>query len=230
MHEPNAPQTTEKAAAPCGTSPIAPVPLRRPLLVATASVACAGLAAELAEYLLDVPEPLVERFSLSYEANLPTWYITVLLFACSERLAALARVAPERRRSWAAFAGIFAYLSLDEAIQIHEHLALFVPPMRGVLHFGWVIPGALLTLALGLAFAPFLASLSPSTRRRFVFSAALYVGGALLMELPLGWWADTNGDDNLGYGIIDWVEESMELAGATTFLLALEAERKRVRA
>ena len=41
------------------------------------------------------------------------------------------------------------------------------------------------------------------------------------MELPLGWWTDHYGRQNLGYGLIDLVEESMEILGVTIFLLAL---------
>lgn len=210
---------------------IAPGPLRVPLLLATALVAVVGLAAEVAEYELGAPARVVEIFSLSYEANVPTWYATVLLFACSMLLASIAGAEGiSRRKSWAALAAIFAYLSLDEAIEIHELLAYLVPPTGGLLHFGWVIPGAALTLLAGLAFLPFVRSLPSLTRWRFVLAGAIYVGGALGMELLLGWWADTHGDDNLGYGVIDFIEESMELAGASLFLLALDDERRRVSA
>jgi hypothetical protein len=47
------------------------------------------------------------------------------------------------------------------------------------------------------------------------------------MELPLGWWAERAGDDNLGYGLLDWIEETLELAGTTTFLLALHTRLQR---
>jgi hypothetical protein len=155
----------------------------------------------------------------------------VLLFACSARLATIARAERiSHRRSWSVLAAIFAYLSLDEAIQIHEFLAWLPPAQSGLLHFGWVIPGAAITLLIGLAFVPFVRSLASEARWRFLLAGAIYVGGALGMEPLLGWWADTHGDDNLAYGVIDFVEESMELAGASLFLLALDDERRRVRA
>lgn len=229
MHETNAARAAGEAAEPSATGSVAPGPLRAPLWIATAVVALAGLAAEVGEYRFAAPEPLVELFSLSYEANVPTWYATVLLFACSALLATIARAESiTHRTSWSALAAIFAYMSLDEAIQIHEHLAWLVPPLGGVLHFGWVVPASVITLLVGLAFLPFLRSLAPPTRWRFVLAGTVYVGGALVMELPLGWWADTYGDDNLGYGVIDFVEESMELTGASIFLLALHDERRRL--
>jgi hypothetical protein len=60
-----------------------------------------------------------------------------------------------------------------------------------------------------------------SPRRQFLIAGAIYVGGALGMELPLGWWTERAGSDNLVYALIDGVEETMELSGTTLFLLAL---------
>lgn len=206
---------------------VAPGPLRRPLLMATAAVASLGLAAELAEYQLEAPASIVEFFSLSYEGNLPTWYASVLLFACSALLAIIARAEyGVQRRRWWVLAGIFAYMSLDEAVELHEYLGWLIRG-DGLLYYSWVLPAGAITLTIGLAYLPFLRALSSLTRWRFVLAGALYVGGALGMELPLGLWVATHGDDNLGYGLIDFVEESMELAGASVFLLALDDERRR---
>ena len=93
--------------------------------------------------------------------------------------------------------------------------------MHGVLYFSWVVPAGIIVAALGIAYLPFLRRLPARTRWRFVLAGALYVGGALLMELPLGWWAERAGDDNLVYGLLDFVEESLELAGTSLFLAAL---------
>jgi hypothetical protein len=201
--------------------------LARLLIAATALVALAGLAAEVGEHVFGLSEITSELFSLSYERNVPTWYATVLLFACSALLAQIARRAPSHRAHWWALSAIFAYMSLDEAIEIHEHLGRFVEG-EGVLYFAWVIPAGVVVLALGLAYLPFVRALEPKSRRRFLLAGALYVGGALLMELPLGYWTDRHGDDNLGYGLIDFVEETMELAGAAVFVHALADHRARL--
>lgn len=206
---------------------VASGPLRAPLLAATATIAFLGLAAEVAEYRLGAPAPIVELFSLSYEGNVPTWYASVLLFSCSALLAAVARVEHGvRRRRWWILAGIFGYMSLDEAIELHEYLGWLVRG-EGLFYYSWVLPAGALTLAIGLAYLPFLRALPSLTRWRFVLAGAVYVGGALGMELPLGLWVETYGDDNLGYGLIDFVEESLELVGASVFLLALDHERRR---
>jgi hypothetical protein len=45
------------------------------------------------------------------------------------------------------------------------------------------------------------------------------------MELPLGWWTERFGDDGLGYALIDWVEETLEMTGAAAALLVLLRHR-----
>jgi hypothetical protein len=76
-------------------------------------------------------------------------------------------------------------------------------------------------LVLAILYGRFLWALPSRPRWQFIIAGALFVGGAVLCELPLGYWTDIAGRHNLGYGLIDCVEESMELLGVTWFLLAL---------
>lgn len=198
----------------------------RALVSTTIAVSVVGAAAELGGYLLGWPDRWSSALSLSYEGNAPTWYASSLLILCAAALASCAARATQDRSAWGALAAIFAFLSLDEAIELHEHLGGLVPG-RGALFFSWVIPATVVVGVLGLAFARFLGRLDAVDRRRFVIAGALYIGGALAMELPLGWWTEREGDDNLVYGMLDWVEESLELAGATLFLVALRARLAR---
>ncbi|AKF10371.1 hypothetical protein [Sandaracinus amylolyticus] len=201
-------------------------PIAIGLVALTSLVAIAGACAEIGGYVLGWPDALVELVALSFEANVPTWYASALLVLASAALVLCAERAPRDRGAWLALAAIFAFASLDEAIEIHEHLGgLFEG--RGVLYFSWVIPGALVVVLLALAFGRFLLRLPVIDRRRFVLAAVIFVSGALGMELPLGWWTERAGDDNLVYGMLDWVEETLELAGTTTFLLALRARLMR---
>jgi hypothetical protein len=194
----------------------------RGLVAAVALVSIAGLVVELGGYRLGWPDGPVELFGLSYEGNVPTWAASALLVLAAALLVASAERAATDRAAWWALAGVFAFLSLDEAIEIHEHLGGLVPG-SGVLFFSWVIPGAAFVGVVALAFARFLLRLPAPHRRRFVLAGGLYVSGALLLELPLGWWTEREGDDNLTYGLLDWLEESLELAGSTVFVLALRA-------
>jgi hypothetical protein len=201
--------------------------VRNALFVATPVVSLAGLAAEIAEYELGAPGPTVEIFSLSYEQNVPTWFATVLLFSCAAALASIASHAQKHRAAWWILSAIFLYMSLDEAIELHEHLGGLIVA-DGLLFFSWVIPAAIAVVVIGAAFVPFLLALPSASRTRFIVAGAIYVGGALVMELPLGAWTSEHGDDNLTYGVIDWIEESLELAGASFFLTSLVRHRASV--
>lgn len=197
-----------------------------PVTICGAAVAGLGLAVELihtSSHAAPV-EFAVELLSLSYEQNLPTWYASSLLLACAVLLAAIGRDAAlcGRRfhRYWLVLAAGFAAMSLDETAELHEQLHGLAGASEFV-YFDWVIPAGCAVVAIGLAFVPFLRALPPRRRRDVVLAGALYLGGALVMELPLGWWTAIHGTDNAGYALIDWVEESLELAGASWFLIVL---------
>lgn len=200
-----------------------PVPsVIRVLVALTAIFSLAGLAIELARHLGDVHGPLVGLLSLSYEGNLPSWYASALPLACAGLLALVAAGEAQDRRHWRLLALGFCAISIDEAVGFHEQLSGTFDT-SGVLHFDWVIPAGALVIALGLYFLGFLRRLSRETARRFVLAGALYVGGAVLCELPLGWWTEHYGDHSLGYALIDWVEETLEFVGLTVFAAALLA-------
>ena len=198
------------------------VPLLVPLLVVGALVCGAGLGVELARHLgsLDPDGRLRAALSLSYEANLPTWYSAGLLWTAALGLGVCAAREPGRDRAWWwGLAVVFALMSLDEAIELHE--ALGGAELGGVLYFSWVVPGAALVAAFGLAYVRFWWRLSPPARSRFAWAGAVYVGGALGMELPLGAWFEAHGDENLGYALLDWGEETLEIVGVSVFVHAI---------
>lgn len=200
-------------------------PLRRALLCASALVPLLGLLVELAHHTGGgTDSPLVPLLSMSEEGNVPTWYSSALLLGCGAGLLAIAAVVRRAggafARRWELLGLLFLFLSLDEAAQLHERLNGLLH-LRGALYFGWILPVGAALVPLGLAYLRFLRHLPPPIRWRFVLSGALYVGGALGMEVPLGVYAERHGADTLGYALLDLVEETMEVWGATLFLLAL---------
>jgi hypothetical protein len=191
------------------------------VLVALTALFCGlGLAAELLRHLAGLAHPAVLVWSLSYEDNLPSWYASALPLLCAALLALVAAGETVDQTHWRLLALGFVYISIDEAISLHEMLGMLFDT-EGLLHFGWVIPAAAIVLTVGLAFIGFLRRLDRSTARRFVLAGALYVTGALLFELPLGWWTEQYGDDSPGYALIDWCEETLEFAGLTLFAATL---------
>lgn len=202
------------------------IALRRWLALGIAVVAGLGLAAELGKDAL--PPELVSHLSLSYEGNVPTWFSSSLLLACAIAAGAIARGAATWRRHWWGMAIVFGYASMDEAAEIHEHLGGLVGT-HGVLYFDWIIFAAAILIVLSLVFLRFVIALPRATRLGIIIAGAVYIGGAVGMELPLGWWTERFGNDGLGYALIDWVEETLEMIGASLALLALIRHRSEAR-
>ena len=200
--------------------------LIQPLVAVWAFFVISGFLVEAWKYILffDDSYEWLYFFGLSYEQNLPTWYSSSLLLLCAVQLTLAALGATQRnepfRIHWWLLALIFFYISLDETATIHEDFGKSFE-FGGVLYFGWVIPAAVVVVILGLIYLPFLLHLSRRTRWQFILSGAIYVGGALGVELLLGYWTDAYGSKNIGYGLIDLIEESMEIFGASLFFIAL---------
>lgn len=194
--------------------------VRRWLLYAVAVVAGLGLAAEL--WGTDF---LVAKLSLSYESNLPTWFSSSQLLLCALAAGSIAHNSAQWRRHWWFITGLAAWISLDEAAELHEHLGGYLGG-TGVFYFDWVIPAAAIVTMLVLVFVPFIRALHPPTRMRLIVAGVVYVSGALVMELPLGWWTEQHGPDTIGYALIDWVEETLEMVGVALAVGALLAHRE----
>ena len=170
----------------------------------------------------------IALFNLSFEGNLPTWYSSLLLLVCALLLLLIAHLSAATGlpypRHWRVLGLIFLYISLDEAVVIHETLNA---PLRsalslgGVFYFAWVIPFAAVLFLLLLAYLRFLLHLPRRFGALFVLAGAVYVGGALGSELPIGAWYEAHGGDNLVYGLLNLGQESLEILGASIFCAAL---------
>jgi hypothetical protein len=181
-----------------------------------------GLASELVGKagIISDEEGIVPLFSLSHEGNLPTLFQVCVLLACAAMLALIARAEKAAggrwHRQWRWLALGFAFIALDEWSSIHELFNALLD-FRGVLFFGWILPYGIVALVAGIAFIPFVLARPRRVRIRFLLAGTIYVAGAIGMELPLGWWTDQHGMDNLGYALLDWGEETLELIGAGLF-------------
>ena len=171
---------------------------------------------------------LVPLMDLSYEGNIPTWYSSLLLFACACLLLLIGQLTSQDgqpyRWHWRLLGLIFLYISIDEAVMIHESLNT---PVRtalgvgGVFYFAWVVPFAAVLAGLPLVYLKFLLSLPPRFRILFVIAGAVYVGGALGTELPISAWYEAYGGDNLVYGLLNLAQEGLEILGASLFCWTL---------
>ena len=161
-------------------------------------------------------------------------------------LLAVIAVAKKRRGDryslhWGVLSVILLLLSLDEVASIHEaigqqsenllHSVTGLTP-GGAIKFFWVVPGAILALIVLLAYLRFLADLPRSTRRSFLFAGALFVLGALGLEmLSAQVSSSSEGIANMFgsaipkimIGLQTCVEEMFEMLGLTAFVYALLA-------
>ncbi|NQV60408.1 MAG: hypothetical protein HQ502_12110 [Alphaproteobacteria bacterium] len=199
------------------------------LIVAAILLIVLGTVMEVSYYLLDHKRLLgfLRQFALAEEANIPTWYSAMLLASCAICLAAIGFLqTPETgnyRRHWLILALIFLYMSMDETAVIHE---MTVDPVReafgldGALYFAWVLPAAVLMAVFLACYLGFLRHLPSSSRNRFVLAGLVYVGGAFGTEFVIGYWWGIHGD-TFGSGILNVIQEGMEIIGVSLFLSAL---------
>ena len=131
---------------------------------------------------------------------------------------------------WRALSLIFMYLSLDEEACIHEQANKFGHALHasGLFYFVWVVPAALLVSIFVLAYLKFLAHLSFRDRWLFVIAGAIYVGGALGVEMLGGAYVSHYGEmlegaQGITYAVITTIEEFMEMAGILVFIYVLLA-------
>ena len=167
-------------------------------------------------------------FSLDREANIPTFYSALTLLFSSLLLSVIAHAknldSSPYKQHWKILSFIFLYLSLDEAGQLHEKL---IPPLRsllnatGFLFYTWVLPFGFLVVIFLLSYSKFLFHLPGSTKKLFVAATALYIGGAMGMELVGGYIFTRKVLPPISYAISTTIEESLEMLGIVVFIHAL---------
>ncbi len=162
--------------------------------------------------------------SLNREQNVGAWYSTVLIFSCAFLLMIAGRRASEAydrdARYWYILAIVFVALSFDEASSVHETLMDYIQPVlqtSGPLLYAWVVPALILVPVFGFLYIPFLRRLRSPYGIWFLVSGAVFVAGALGMEMVGGMVED----NKLAFTVSFLIEESLELAGMTSFLLAV---------
>lgn len=174
--------------------------------------------------------PGLALINLDGEHNLPALFSVFLLVAAAMLIALIAIL--ERRRltrdagRWAILSAGFVLMALDEALSLHEKL---IEPIRGMLgdrelgifYFAWIIPAIPLVIVLAAFYLPFLLRLPRRTAIAFTVSAAIYLGGALGVELVEGWWREGHGHRNAVYHLLVSIEEGMEMVGIIVFIHAL---------
>ena len=177
------------------------------------------------EFCVDL---VMHAFNMDAEANVPTYFNTIILFIPAVLFAAIAVTKfldkDKFRVHWAGLATLFLYLSVDEASVLHEKL---IKPMRsaldpgGIFYFAWIIPGIAFILIVGLMYLRFFLNLETKFKILFFASILLYFGGVIGGEMVSGYFAESIGQKNFTYAVAASLEESIELIGASMLIYTL---------
>ncbi len=172
----------------------------------------------------------IVQFDLNRERNMPTYAQGAQLVLAA---ALLHRIAVEKLRRgckqvgyWRSLAMLFAFLMADEMFTIHDTLNQTLSDLAQhslYLTFPWTVVYGPIVLILGAAYLRFYWSLAPRWRWRFGIAAALFVGGALGVEMLGAPHKALYGRDNMLYALFTTIEETMEIAGIGVFVTSLVA-------
>jgi hypothetical protein len=190
------------------------------LAAAMAALICAHLVFVYIKYFLpDYYFDFFQFFDVDRERSYPTVFSTflfmlngILLFAAWH----FDRSLP-RSRAWLLLSGIFFFLMFDEFGGIHERTADFMDHALGdlgVANIAWIFLYAPLIVLLSLFLLRWFLNLDANLRKRLILSAAVFLGGAIGVELIEGYHQrQMNMEEDLIRQLICTVEETFEMSG-----------------
>ena len=206
--------------------PLTPRSVRNLLLAITAGFLVAHCVVQVGIYGFGAEKHWLDSLNMDRELNLPTLFSSSLLLISALLMQRLGHNSnPDAADDWRLLSKIFIFLALDEALQIHE--ILIIPGLRHQVHPAlastWVVPYAALAVILLWRFRSFLGSIPRATATGLLRSGAVYVGGAIGMEM-IGSFAVRSSLIRLHspwYGGITGLEEALELIGIILLIDAL---------
>jgi hypothetical protein len=175
----------------------------------------------------------VRLFYVEYEGNIPTFFSSILLLLASLLLALITVLKKASHdaysRHWTILTLILLYMAVDEAAGIHEMLNKVGWLVTGgqrkedrtIFFFGWVLFGMAMVMIVALSYLKFFFNLPPRTRIQFFTAAAVFVGGAIGVEILGGYYAKSHGEGNFQFSMFSTVEEGLEMAGVIVLINAL---------
>lgn len=176
----------------------------------------------------EVKEHLVRLVYFDAEQNIPSFFSSLILLVSALLLMYITYVNKQQGqhyRHWLGLAVLFVFLSVDEAVSLHE---ILIGPVRmlltfeGFFYFAWVVPYGVFTLLLFFFYFKFLMQLPRRVRFLMVLSGIFFVSGAVLLEMVGGNYYSSNGYKmDYTFSLIATVEEFMEMLGVSFFIYSL---------
>lgn len=180
---------------------------------------------------MDVVMGLAKLFDFFHEGNFPSYFSALLLLGAAALLAVIGSSPVEEFRRhrfhWLLLALVFAFLSCDELLALHERLML---PTRqslhttGLLYAAWIIPYSAALLALAMVYWRWFFALRVATRWRFLTAAGLFLMGAIVLEALSGAEWESHKTRTLLLDAYIFFEDVFEMAGVIVFIRALLLE------
>ncbi|MBL3657625.1 hypothetical protein [Fulvivirga sediminis] len=206
-----------------------PLKVLRTLITCVILLLILSIVGNIVKYTTEYPdleEHVIRLIDFDTEQNIPSYFSSLLLLSVSVLLIYIARSkkASSYYKQWFGLGLIFAFLAIDEAVSIHE---ILIGPMRyffnldGMFYYAWVIPYGIIFLLIGIYYIKFLFSLPKSYTKKFIVSAAIFLLGALGMEMVGSSYVSSNGGKDLTYGLLCTVEETLEMVGMSYFIYTL---------
>jgi hypothetical protein len=164
-------------------------------------------------------------FDFDSEWNIPTRFASELLFISSVLFFVVYRVKKKMKDKfklhWLFLAVIFLVMAVDESVSLHEQTSQFLRGSVKDLHFAWVIPGTIFVIVFGIAYLKFFFNLETRWKKLFFLSAAIFISGALIMEIVGNFYQARAGQDNLMYSMLTNFEELLEFSGVILLIYSL---------
>jgi hypothetical protein len=186
----------------------------------------------VARYYFDVESVLGfsgRKLILDQEANIPTWFQSVLMLSCALLLAATSQAVRKMKGRysayWAALSVVFLLMSLDEVAVIHELTGLKLGRYLGVgrlFYHTWIIPALAFLFVLSVVYFKFILSLPRKIAFIFVLAGCIFVGGSVGMEMIGGvFYASRDLQFTFGNFVMTTIEETMETSGLIVFIYGI---------
>ena len=237
VSEPQTDQTVSEGSQPYQRCAISPWFVGKLLGCIIASLVLIGAMANYAIYNV-VPDPehpiadVLKRFDLGHEPSIPAFYSAIIMLAAAATAAFLSvydnHAENGRRFSWRLLTLVLVLLAIDEVVMFHEMgtAAMEQLGLNGQLYFSWVIPGSIFAAVVGISFTKLLLTLGWRTRSLFVASGAIFLSGAVGMELIAGViFAGAESElealSSVSHVLSQAVEEGLEMIGMALFLCTL---------
>ena len=167
-------------------------------------------------------------FLLDAESNLPTFISAVFMLEAA--LVSLPMYLWERQhagrfaRQWLVLSALFVFMALDESARMHEKT---IAPIRnafglsGALHYSWVVIGLPAAGLLAAFFLPLLGSLERRIALLIFCSGAIFLAGAIGLEMVGGVLQTRVYDTDIAYEVAASFEETLEMLGISIYIYAL---------